>query len=498
MRCFLLSHKGSHHVLRLLSLLLALSLLSVTGCTAEPDVVYDTTPPTLSDDELPTPEPYTVGNPDTTDYPALASAVFADATPAPESDFSYEQTEGGVKLTAYLGSGGTLVLPDTVDGAPVVALAAALFKDNTAITALAIPESVQSIGTELLSGCRSLQVIKTPQLGATRTSEQFLAYLFGGTTPINGAFKIGSALDTVILTDSVQKIDRQAFFSCYRLIMVILPESVKEIGSFAFSGCSNLKYAALPDSLTTLGDGAFSDCTSLTYMSVPDSVTRIGLGAFMGCSALGSMSLPFVGESTTQNNHLGYVFGAEAYTFNRDFMPAKLRAISVRHGSIPNYAFYECDRLYAIELPSDCTTIGVRAFHGCSSLLSLTVPDSVTHIEDMAFSDCRWLTEITLGSGLLEIGMQAFMSCINLREITLPDEVTILSPSLFANCKRLTTVTVSDKLTTVDDAVFRHCISLASFQTSAGTPVDANRVAIGRDNDALIACGVLPEQPQRD
>ena len=477
-------------VRRALAAFLAVSLLSLSACSAA-DADFPTSTPTLSDSELPNTTP-PVRPTDTTDYKALAYAVFTDVPAALAADFTYETTEGGIKLTAYVGQGGTVVIPDKIDGTPVVALGDELFRDNTAITALYIPDTVTEIGASLLAGCKSLQVLRTPQMAKTRKDAQYLAYLFGGTSAQNGAFKIGSALDTVILSDSFTTLDSKAFFGCYRLIMVILPENIAEIGSYAFNGCSSLKYVNLPDTLTTLGEGALSECTALRSLTIPDSVTLIGLGLLMDSTSLVELSVPFVGQTASENNYLGYLFGAKAYTWNTSFVPSSLAYLTVRHSDIANYAFYECDDLFSVTLPSDCQSIGVRAFHGCRTLLEIDLPDSITHIGDMAFSDCKSLTSITLSDNLCEIGMQTFMDCINLTNITIPQGVTMLPPSLFAGCKRLQTVTVGDALTTVDDAVFRHCISLTAFCTADGTPVDAARVDIGRDNNALMACGVLP------
>lgn len=470
-----------------IALLAALLALSYAACSTPSDTTALPTPPTLDDNELPTPQEIP-SYADDTPYQELAHQPFLHAAAAPAADFTYEKTADGIKLTSYTGSADVLILPDTIDGLPVTALGDALFKGNTTLTALSIPDSVQSVGKELLGGCRSLQILKTPIMGATRTSEQYLAYLFGGTSANLGAFKVGSVLDTVILTGDRTSLDAAAFYSCYRLIMVLLPDTVKEIGAYAFSGCSSLKYVNMPRDLTVIGDGAFSECTSLRAFTLPDSLERIGLGTFMGCKEMISLSLPFIGETRETNNHLGYLFGAQTYTWNADFIPASLREVTVRSGDVANYAFYECENLYAVTLPADCTSIGVRAFHGCHALLSLTIPDSVTHIADMAFSDCRWLQTIDLGTGVTEIGMQAFMGCINLCEISLPDGVTMLPPSLFANCKRLQTVTVSNTLTTVDDAAFRHCISLRSFTKQDGQIPTADTLAIGRDNAALLAC----------
>jgi hypothetical protein len=467
------------------AVLALLCVCSLPACRKQGELPDYTAPSLeLREDELPNPLD-SARTEDTTDYEGAAAHVFEDISPAPASDFTAEATSGGVKLTEYHGEGGKVVIPDTLDGAAVVALGDGLFKDNTALTALSIPDSVTSIGTELLSGCRSLAVLRTPQLGASRENEGYLAYLFGGKSAQVGAFKIGSALDTVILSDAFSEVPSLAFYSCYRLKMIILPQSVERIGDYAFYGCSSLRYVSMHDTLRTIDDGAFAECTSLLSITLPGSVQRIGLGAFMSCTALEYISLPFIGESRTTNTHLGYIFGAETYNWNRSFLPARLHEITLQDGDVPNYAFYECINLYHVYLPESCKSIGVRAFHGATSLLAISIPASVTHMGDMAFSDCLWLNDVALGNGLIKIGMQAFMGCINLKEIALPDGVTMLPPSLFSGCKRLEHVVVSDSLRTVDDGVFHNCISLSAVTTSSGAPLDTTKVDVGRDNAIL-------------
>ena len=75
---------------------------------------------------------------------------------------------------------------------------------------------------------------------------------------------------------------------------------------------------------------------------------------------------------------------------------------------IGNSAFDYCSSLTSVTIPNSVTKIGEGAFSRCYSLTSVTIPDSVTSIGDYAFSGCKSLTSVSIGNSVTEIGYWAF------------------------------------------------------------------------------------------
>ena len=104
---------------------------------------------------------------------------------------------------------------------------------------------------------------------------------------------------------------------------------------------------------------------------------------------------------------------------------------------IGRYAFQYCSSLESITIPNSVTSIGDIAFYNCSRLISVTIPNSVTGIGACAFQGCSRLNFVTIGNSVTTIGIGAFYDCTGLVEVTIPNSVTTIGEYAFSGCSSL-------------------------------------------------------------
>jgi hypothetical protein len=102
--------------------------------------------------------------------------------------------------------------------------------------------------------------------------------------------------------------------------------------------------------------------------------------------------------------------------------------------SIGNYAFHGCTALTSIIIPNSVTTIGGGAFQGCTGLPSVILPNSVTSIGYGAFYLCTELTSVTIGNSVTSIGTGAFYGCSGLIAAYFVGNAPTMGTDVFASC----------------------------------------------------------------
>ncbi len=105
------------------------------------------------------------------------------------------------------------------------------------------------------------------------------------------------------------------------------------------------------------------------------------------------------------------------------------------------------------------------SFNGCSSLSSVTIPNTVTLIGSYAFADCTNLKQIHIPTSVNKIGMSAFGGS-GLEKIIIPNSITKLDGSAFSNCHSLKSAVIPDSIEEVWGFVFGNCTNLNEISVS--------------------------------
>ena len=306
-----------------------------------------------------------------------------------------------------------------------------LYLNGELIENLIIPEGVTEIGPYAFYGCTSIKKVSLP--------------------------------------NSLIKIERYAFANCYNIMYIELPDSVTTIKEYAFKnshfpliipeGLRNIdNYAISSDGIKKIyyrgakakwnqnvsnyvnsnieieyncnqnfeyvnnddyeyfrydDDIYFIKCKNLNIEDFDGSnfeggnVIYVYGGSFSGCSYLRSLSIPlhyiYDVECAGYRGDLGIIFGNSYYPgsylasvyYGVCYYPASLKEITITNASrIYTHAFSDCTSLTSITIPESVTKIDNFAFSGCSSLTSITIPESVTSIGYSAFYNCSSLTNI--------------------------------------------------------------------------------------------------------
>ena len=412
--------------------------------------------------------------------------------------------------------GEKIILPNLVYDAgtesmvPVTVLSGDLFKYDSKLREIVIPDTVHTIGDNAFDHCGNLQNVKLPSslkkigdMAFTACNSFTEINLPAGVTEIGDmAFGYNPGLTEIILPDSVVSLGNDVFTNCTQLKKVSLPDGVTSLSRGLFSYCTALTDIRLPTAVTYVGDNAFAGCASLTSISLPDTVTRMGNHVFNNCSSLTFFTYP------PQVTEIGVNHFTDCKSLTEVVISESTTAIS--------YAFWNCTSLKSIHLPASVTELSGIAFEGCTNLTTLTVdennpvytavgnciidkrtgtlvaggvgatipadgsvtiigesafhsrytaeslviPDSVTEIQSKAFSDCPAIQSIVFSLALTDIGSYAFHNCTALKSAELPMSLKTADVAVFEGCKALTTVRIPASMTTVKDLLFAECTSL--------------------------------------
>ena len=196
----------------------------------------------------------------------------------------------------------------------------------------------------------------------------------------------------------------------------------------------------------------------ITSLILPDTVTSVYRLAFFLKSNLQSITFP---------NNLTSI-GEKAFEGCSALTAAELSGTKIT--AVPDYAFNQCASLTTVSLPEGLTSIGLLAFGECSNLASVNLPSTLTSIGGSAFYRCSALTEITIPSGVEAIGYRTFESCSSLSKVTLSEGLKSIGQNAFYSCTSLSEITIPSTVTSIEQDAFGSCSALQRLTVLAEVP----------------------------
>ena len=281
--------------------------------------------------------------------------------------------------------------------------------------------------------------------------------------------------------------------------------SVTSIGEEAFERC-RVTSVDMSNNITSIGREAFWNCYQLTSITIPANVTSLE-GVFAGCYELTKVEIH---SDALVSKDYNWLSGGLLYNLFGNYVQEFVIGEEVT--KIGECAFWGCTSLTSITIPNSVTTIGSGSFSGCEKLTSITIPSSVTSIEDNPFNACSGLLSIQVEEGntvydsrnncnaiiktadneiitgcqntiipnsVKSIGAGAFHMCNGLTFIDIPSSVTTIKGGAFWFCKGLASISIPNSVTTIGEQAFEGCSALTSVNIPNGLSTIENEVFSG-------------------
>lgn len=257
-------------------------------------------------------------------------------------------------ITGYYGSETDLFIPEKIKGRTVKGIASDAFENNNFIHTVVLPNTAEKINSNAFNGCTHLKAVSgngVEQIGAN-------------------AFE-NSSVSTVTFKN-LKEVGNRAFADCKNLTEIDLT-NIESIGDYAFNN-SGLIEVDCPRA-TSIGMNAFNSCSSLKTVLIP-VVEKIEIGVFRNCTSLETVDI----SSATE-------IAANAF---RNTVIKTIDAEKVE--KIGNYVFADNSCLQKVSLPNVVTT-GTYVFQNCSVLSIVSLP-LLESLNSNTFNKCpelKWL-----------------------------------------------------------------------------------------------------------
>lgn len=343
----------------------------------------------------------------------------------------------------------------------VVGISQEAFVDCFNLYSITLPSTITAIGKNAFSGCRKLNEVHISNLSAWCNIDFDGIY----SNPLCQSQTVNLVLDGNIISD------------------LVIPNDVEEIKSLAFHGYTNLKSVTFSSSVRTIGKEAFQSCKNLYSLTIPKTVTKIEWAAFALCENIRSIVVDPENVVYDSRENCNAIVETETNTLivgcGKTIIPNTVTAIGpyafAGSRSWDSGYFQGMHLTGSITIPESVTKIDEGAFFNCYELQSVTIGKNVKTIEEIAFGNTDiervHISDLSAWCQIDFIGISSnpfysndavlYLNGSIIRDLVIPNDIEEIKQYAFAYCVGLTSVVVHKKVKKIGSLAFAGCKSLS-------------------------------------
>lgn len=386
--------------------------------------------------------------------------------------FEYSILEDNtIALTKYWDEGlETLAIPERIDGHTVTRINKNTFGSNNTLKTLTIPDTVEKM-EEGSVDCDKLESITTPFIYQNVTKY--------GLNPSGLLFEYMPIFpEDAAMPTSLKNIKITKDNSIY-------------IGYMSYN--NSIEKIEFSENVTSISIKDFRMLKNFKSLVLGNNISKIEIDDFSGSNSGEVSNLGWVKTNTDSNGflivpskdgstkYLIYVYASSTLEKIESSMLTGVRTIA-------NNAFNNCTSLKSISLPNSVKTMAdvglknvsienvempscllqnnkISDYFSTNSLKTVVLNESTSKsIVDFAFEGCENITKIVLPNNITSIGSAAFKNCTSIENILLPESITEIKDNTFAGCSSLISVNLSDIITSIGASAFEGCKKLSTIK----------------------------------
>ena len=325
-------------------------------------------------------------------------------------------------------------------------IAAEILKSQK-VSHIVVNDNIHTLGDKAFNTCDILETVSLPDTITTCGSDVFAAssgavtaYFRGvdGTVDANVYKAKTKGLTYLVFDENVNTIGESAFANT-NTVKGIIVNDTDLIDNYAFANSTSLDGVVIVKA-GTVDDYAFNNCNGLDYVEI-GTAERIGKYSFADC--------------TTKEIELDNINTIDDYAFSNCVLMEDVYIDSVIN--INDYAFFNCIAIDNIKIEEDLVHIGEHAFEECKLIPSLVLPETTREIGAYAFYNCNSLASINIPVGVQTINDYTFFGCASLKAMLLPNTVTSIGDYAYYGCVLIKDLELGDSIVTIGEYAFYNC-----------------------------------------